>query len=58
MRIEDVAAIPTESRTGIVEASGKPSARMIRHCRDSDMGGREVVDVKITGELYGQLEEA
>ena len=25
---------------------------------DSDMGGREVVDVKITGELYGQLEEA
>jgi photosystem II oxygen-evolving enhancer protein 1 len=25
---------------------------------DSDMGGREVVDVKITGELYGQLEES
>ena len=25
---------------------------------DSDMGGREVVDVKITGELYGQIEEA
>lgn len=25
---------------------------------DSDMGGREVVDVKINGELYGRLEEA
>ena len=25
---------------------------------DSDMGGREVVDIKITGELYGRLEEA
>ena len=25
---------------------------------DSDMGSRETVDVKITGELYGQLEEA
>ena len=25
---------------------------------DSDMGGREVVDVKISGELYGRLEEA
>ena len=25
---------------------------------DSDMGGREIVDVKINGELYGRLEEA
>ena len=25
---------------------------------DSDMGSRETVDVKITGELFGQLEEA
>ena len=25
---------------------------------DSDMGGREVVDIKITGDLYGRLEEA
>jgi photosystem II oxygen-evolving enhancer protein 1 len=25
---------------------------------DSDMGGREVVDIKVTGELYGRLEEA
>jgi len=25
---------------------------------DSDMGGREIVDVKISGELYGRLEEA
>ena len=25
---------------------------------DSDMGSRETVDVKITGELYGQLEES
>ena len=25
---------------------------------DSDMGGREVVDIKISGELYGRLEEA
>ena len=25
---------------------------------DSDMGGRDVVDIKITGELYGRLEEA
>ena len=24
---------------------------------DSDMGGREVVDIKVTGELYGRLEE-
>ena len=24
---------------------------------DSDMGGREVVDIKITGDLYGRLEE-
>ena len=23
---------------------------------DSDMGGREVVDIKISGELYGRLE--
>ena len=25
---------------------------------DSDMGGREVVDIKVVGELYGRLEEA
>ena len=25
---------------------------------DSDMGGRETVDIKITGDLYGRLEEA
>ena len=25
---------------------------------DSDMGGREVVDIKVSGELYGRLEEA
>ena len=25
---------------------------------DSDMGGRDVVDIKITGDLYGRLEEA
>lgn len=25
---------------------------------DSDMGGREIVDVKISGEVYGRLEEA
>ena len=25
---------------------------------DSDMGGREVVDIKVVGELYGRLEDA
>ena len=25
---------------------------------DSDMGGREPVDVKVSGELYGRLEQA
>jgi photosystem II oxygen-evolving enhancer protein 1 len=25
---------------------------------DSDMGGREIVDVKISGELFGRLEES